>query len=382
MSRKACRRVKVGAAFQPWSPIWALRGGLRLSRAIGADDLWLADHTKQFFPASAWDPQSNPMARLFPSFDAWLDPTAVIARYCRPRGPRMGTMVTDPVRRTAADLARNWLSLHHLTRGNVVLGIGAGEANNLEPIGHPVNKLAARLEDTVAAIRAAWSSNCRPITHSGPFHEWNDAIFLPPYRGTVPPIWIGAQSPRTCEIAGRWGDGWLFIHEELTRYRTARQWVAKGASDAGRDLNTMERSILVFGAVVSGPEQLEKACQSTYFKLLGLIQSGPEWKAAGGTHPFGDSFSGPHSLKPELLEEAQLTRALDATTPDILTKLMPCGTAGEVADYIAALVDEGVSHVIYANLAGTAGWDVAVDSLREQWRLNQLLKRMPIRNEF
>lgn len=104
----------------------------------------------------------------------------------------MGTMVTDPIRRSAADLARAWLTLHHMTGGNVVLGIGSGEAMNTESIGQRLTRSVSRLDDALSALRAAFSAEGNPVTHSGPFHDW--------------------QGPKACEVAGRWGDGWIHIY--------------------------------------------------------------------------------------------------------------------------------------------------------------------------
>ena len=74
------------------------------------------------FPSSAWGPHLSHFARWIPSLDAFLDPTVTIAKFSGRRGPRMGMSVTDAVRRRPADLARVWMSLHHLTGGRAVLG--------------------------------------------------------------------------------------------------------------------------------------------------------------------------------------------------------------------------------------------------------------------
>lgn len=76
------------------------------------------------------------------------------------------------------------MSLHHLSRGRVVLGIGAGERENTESIGMVLDAPVSRLEDALVAIRAAWASGGEPLTHSGKFHQWDGAIFaLPKRRG-------------------------------------------------------------------------------------------------------------------------------------------------------------------------------------------------------
>src|SRR5581483_1015864 len=195
-------RVGVGLYVDPVAPLPGVAAGIRLAQALRADDVWLGDHTRALLHESVWDPASNPLAGLVPDLDAYLDPTAVIARYAGRLGPRIGTSVTDAIRRTPADLARAWLTLHHVTGGRAVLGIGSGEIENTVPYGQSTARSVTRLDDTLAAIRAAWESEGKPLTHHGPFHHWEHATFaVPPRRGTFPPIWVAAQGPNACRAA-------------------------------------------------------------------------------------------------------------------------------------------------------------------------------------
>ena len=100
------RRVRVGCQVIAITPVWGLRANVILARLLGADDIWMGDHAKSMFPQAAWRPALSPMARFIPSLDAYLDPTVTIARTVGRFGPRMGTAVTDPLRRTPADLAQ------------------------------------------------------------------------------------------------------------------------------------------------------------------------------------------------------------------------------------------------------------------------------------
>jgi phthiodiolone/phenolphthiodiolone dimycocerosates ketoreductase len=105
MSTKTKSRVRVGCYVDPITPLWSLRANIALARLTGAEDVWFGDHAKSMFPSSAWGPHLSPFARFIPTLDAFLDPTVTIAKYARRGGPRMGTSVTDAVRRTPADLA-------------------------------------------------------------------------------------------------------------------------------------------------------------------------------------------------------------------------------------------------------------------------------------
>jgi phthiodiolone/phenolphthiodiolone dimycocerosates ketoreductase len=371
-------RVKVGCYIDPITPIWLTSAGIAIARLLGADDIWIGDHAKSMFPSAAWRPEMSPMARFVPSLDAYLDPTVVIARGTGRFGVPMGTAVTDSIRRTPADLARVWMSLHHLSRGRVVLGIGSGEHENTVPFGLALEPRVARLEDTLVAIRAAWASSGEPLSHEGKFHRWHDATFgLPGRKGTTPPIWVAAQGPRACRLAGRHGDGWIFIlNGALDAWHEAAVNVANGARAAGRDPETLTRSVFVAPMLASSQRVQDELAQQPMVHAMALTLPGAAWSAAGATHPLGAEFAGFSELDPQAFESERLREYGRHITADLLRHLMPFGTASEVADTLRPIIDAGVNHVIIYSAANALKPSLAAGSMVEQRRLIKLLKKM------
>ena len=369
-------RVGVGCYVDPITPLWSLRANISLARLTGAEDIWFGDHAKSMFPSSAWGPHLSPFARFIPTLDAFLDPTVTIAKYAGRRGPRMGTSVTDAVRRTPADLARVWMSLHHLTRGRAVLGIGAGEIENTEPFGLALGPSVSRLEDTVTAIRAAWESSGAPLTHEGRFHDWRHATFaLPHLRGTTPEIWVAGQGPRTCGIAGRHGDGWIFIlNAGIDAWHGAAKNMAEGARAAGKDPESVTRSAY-FAPLLgrSGSAAVELSRQPMVQAMM-LTLPASAWAAAGAEHPLGTEFKGFSDLDPAVLEADNLARYGAAITPDLLGRLIPCGTAEDVYARLEPLIEQGLNHVIVYSAAAALKPRLAAGHLYEQRRLIRMLK--------
>lgn len=352
---------------------------MALQRALGVDDLWFADHVAHVIPKSMWNREVTSLARWVPDLDAWYDPTIVIARYGRPRGPRLGTAVTDPYRRSPSDMARAWLSLHHATRGNVILGIGAGERMNLDPVGIPMTRPIAHLEDTLSAIRAVWSSGGERVSHSGEFHQFNDAPFAPGYRGTYPPIWVAAEGPKACEVAGRYGDGWMSFKCDFGLWRDAWKRVAAGAEAVGKDPETMERSLVGLCYLSSNPEHVEIAATNPWVQVTMLAQPAGLFRAAGLEHPLGSAFSGIPELDQGFFEGPRWDEVRQQITPDVITRTIPCGDAKYVAEVIAEFVDHGLSHVTIANLAllaGGASANTLLSAVKEHRKLIQILKTM------
>jgi phthiodiolone/phenolphthiodiolone dimycocerosates ketoreductase len=179
-------------------------------------------------------------ARLIPRADASLEPWTVLGHLAarnRVGRLRLGVSVTDTGRRNPAVTAQAAATLHLLSRGRAILGIGMGEREGNEPYGVNWSKPVARFEEALATIRALWNSNGELVKRDSPFFPLRDAVFdLPPYRGKWPEIWIAAHGPRMLRATGRYGDAWFpaFPHRPED-YGQRLEIVRPAASDAGRD---------------------------------------------------------------------------------------------------------------------------------------------------
>jgi phthiodiolone/phenolphthiodiolone dimycocerosates ketoreductase len=88
-------------------------------------------------------------ARLTPKVDANLEPWTVLGHLAarnRLGRMRLGIGVTDTGRRNPAVTAQAAATLHLLTRGRAILGIGTGEREGNEPYGVDWSKPVARFE--------------------------------------------------------------------------------------------------------------------------------------------------------------------------------------------------------------------------------------------
>jgi phthiodiolone/phenolphthiodiolone dimycocerosates ketoreductase len=81
-------------------------------------------------------PKCSGIARLVPDADAFLEPWTTLGSLAgRHRFSRtgFGTCVTDAGRRNPAVTAQAAATLHLMTRGRAILGIGTGEREGNEP---------------------------------------------------------------------------------------------------------------------------------------------------------------------------------------------------------------------------------------------------------
>ena len=82
---------------------------------------------------------------------------------------RLGVGVTDAGRRNPAVTAQAAATLHLLTRGQAILGIGTGEREGNEPYGVDWSRPVARFEEAIATIRALWDSGGELVTRDSPY---------------------------------------------------------------------------------------------------------------------------------------------------------------------------------------------------------------------
>src|SRR5688572_14934311 len=133
--------ITVGAPGTINPPIEGVIRFAKRNEEQGFDSLWWPDHLMGWHPESIWTPDISQLAVPQPSPHAYMDPVAAIAATAMGTERIMlGTSVTEPVRNHPAQLARAWISLDHITKGRAILGIGAGEGENVTPYGMSFDK--------------------------------------------------------------------------------------------------------------------------------------------------------------------------------------------------------------------------------------------------
>ena len=196
-----------------YSPAALVRADYLTAVAGGVDSFWVADHLNAPFPRSIATPRYVGTAKLAPKIDAHLEPWTVLGHLAarnRLRRLRLGVGVTDASRRNPAVTAQAAATLHLITHGRAILGIGVGEREGNEPYGVDWTKPVARFEEAVATIRALWDSGGALVSRESPYFPLRNAVFdLPPYRGKWPEIWIAAHGPRMLRATGRYADAWF-----------------------------------------------------------------------------------------------------------------------------------------------------------------------------
>jgi alkanesulfonate monooxygenase SsuD/methylene tetrahydromethanopterin reductase-like flavin-dependent oxidoreductase (luciferase family) len=137
------------------------------------------------------------------TYDPWLALAAIALRTQR---VRLGTTVTPLPSRLPWQLARQAITLDHLSHGRLILGVGLGDAQDLH-FGEvaDVKRRAVMLDEGLDLLAGLMSGES--FSYQGTYYQVNDVTFLP---GSVQqpriPIWLGGFWPRKAPAlrAARW----------------------------------------------------------------------------------------------------------------------------------------------------------------------------------
>jgi alkanesulfonate monooxygenase SsuD/methylene tetrahydromethanopterin reductase-like flavin-dependent oxidoreductase (luciferase family) len=156
-----------------------------------------------------WDHAHGSPAMPVPMADPWVVLGALAVRTER---VVLGTAVTATARRRPQKLAREVVTVDHLSGGRMVLGVGLGEPpEEYTAYGDTADRrvIAGRLDESLDLLAKMWSGE--PFDHHGDHYTVEGGQFLPtPVQQPRVPIWTACIVPNTRPLrrAARW-DGVL-----------------------------------------------------------------------------------------------------------------------------------------------------------------------------
>ncbi|AFU03754.1 oxidoreductase [Nocardia brasiliensis ATCC 700358] len=357
LTMKRFRTGLLDAGLHPrFTPDMLLRSSQMLAAAGGADSLWVPDHLISLQPQSVWTPKYVGAAHLVPRIHACYDPWLALGYLAAKNGlarKRLGIGVTDTGRRNPAVTAQAAATLHLLTGGRSILGIGPGERLNNEPFGVDWRTPVGRFEEAMATIRLLWDSDGAPVSRESPYFPLHNAVFdIPPYRGTRPEVWIAAHGPRMLRIAGRYADAWLpGLSIQPEDYSAGLDQIRTAASDAGRDPMAILPAVTFTILTAPTRDAVDELCESVVARTLTINASAKMWARHGVAHPLGSTFSGAQDLLPQKLDEATMLSYAEKAPSSLVRDLNMVGTPSEIVEQIAEWRDHGVRYAVLLNVS-------------------------------
>jgi len=207
--------------------------------SLGFDSIWLADHfVDPYVSAGHW-------------YDGWTLLPALATETSR---IRLGTLVTSITLRNPAILARQALTVDHVSNGRLELAIGAGRA----PLDHSMTgtptwespERARRFREFSEIVDQMLRN---PVTtYEGKYYQIKEAAMNPmPIQSPRPALTLAAHGPSTLKVAAALADSWNSLGKfgasreeviELTRERN--QMLDEFCVKQGRDPQSLRRSFL------------------------------------------------------------------------------------------------------------------------------------------
>jgi F420-dependent oxidoreductase-like protein len=189
--------VRFGLFLSQQMQTWAeTLAEFQMAEDLGFDHAWLVDHFV--------DTDGSPD---LPCLEAWTLLAALAAKTSR---IRLGVLVSSNTFRHPALLAKEAVTVDHVSGGRLILGIGTGWHEDehrrfgidLPPVGERVD----RLEEAIVMIKGLTSQD--RTTFEGRYYRLDDAPFQPrPVQPHIP-LLIAAHRPRMLRLAARYADQW------------------------------------------------------------------------------------------------------------------------------------------------------------------------------
>ena len=227
--------------------IEALRAVWRIADEGGFDHVWDFDHLASIGPGG---PDR-------PIYEGW---TLQAAMAEATRRVRIGCMVTGNTYRNPALLAKEAVTVDHLSGGRLEFGIGAAWAEiEHEMYGFPgLDHRVGMLSESLRIMKSLWTEE--RTNFDGRYYHMKDAIANPkPIQKPHPPIWIGASGETTLRLVARHADVWNISGGDPDNVEKLIAILDEACRSVGRDPSEILRSIQ-FGWDGEDRQQLVELC--------------------------------------------------------------------------------------------------------------------------
>jgi alkanesulfonate monooxygenase SsuD/methylene tetrahydromethanopterin reductase-like flavin-dependent oxidoreductase (luciferase family) len=216
----------------------------KLIESLGFDSVWLADHF------------TDPVNHLGHWFESW---TLLASLAVMTKKIRIGTLVSSMPLRRPAVLARQALTIDHISNGRLELGLGTGASR--DPV-HNMLKIddwvglerVERFKDQIEVIDRLLRYSVS--SYEGKFYRLNEATMNP---GTIqkprPPLVIAAMGNTMLKIAAKYADTWNSFGSEdwrapadkiLENTKRRVELIEKYCNEIGRNPKMIRRSLLFY----------------------------------------------------------------------------------------------------------------------------------------
>jgi F420-dependent oxidoreductase-like protein len=217
----------------------------------GFDALWLYDHF-----------HTVPTAQLETTFECWTS-MAALAR--ETKTIRLGQMVTCNGYRPPSLLAKMASCVDVMSRGRLILGIGAGwYEHEYQAYGYEYPETPERLRmlrEALQVIKTMWTQERAQF--EGSYYNLRGAINEPkPVQKPHPPIWIGGAGEKvTLKLVAQYGDACNF-NADVETVRHKLNVLREHCETVGRDYDSVLKTV-EFYTILGDRKEIDRVVADT-----------------------------------------------------------------------------------------------------------------------
>lgn len=222
-----------------------------------------------------------------PTADPWI---ALAAMAMRTERVRLGTMITPVARRRPWKLARETVTLDHLSNGRLVLPVGLGSPDDggFANVGEPLDRRtrAELLDEGLEIIAGLWSG--RPFAFQGKHHQVREMTFLPtPVQSPRIPVWVVGAWPRERSMrrALRWDGVLPAVMRDGGAAAPDLERTARGLTEHGASVDITPDEVAAIASYV----RRERGAAPFDIVLEGWSSGSRREQAAAALQPYADA---------------------------------------------------------------------------------------------
>jgi phthiodiolone/phenolphthiodiolone dimycocerosates ketoreductase len=296
------------------------------------DSIWAMDHTN----VPQW---KNAVVN-----DAWLMLAAIGAVTNK---VELGACVTDAIRRHPSTIALSTVTLDRITKGRGILGIGAGEAQNVIDFGIEFSKPVTKFKEQLEVIEKLFESNPdNKVNYDGKYYKLIEACLqAKSIRKPRPPVYIAAGAPKTLELCATFGDGWIPIGYTPELFKSHANVIKENAKRIGRDISNFEFAndvdVYLTEDGEGAWEKMKNAVKVSLYKPeLLKVHNLPQ----DSEFDFRKYFTEYAMNKPELME--QMKKASIKIPDEVARTAIGVGSPDDVIEMLERFIQAGTNHFI------------------------------------
>lgn len=300
----------------------------------GFDSFWAGDHMVFMRPV-AYDVLST-----------------ITAAALSTRKITMGS-ISDAHKYHPAVLAQRLATIDSLSDGRFILGLGLGEAMNLDPYGIEWDKPLARMVESIKLIRMLWEKE-EPFDFEGRFFKFkNAALGAKPTNGQVP-IFIAAHLKKSLRVAAEMGDGWITLPQPPNLFSKRRKQVEDWRIESGKSLDNFDKCLYIFISIADDKESAFKPLENLKHTI---IWSELYEEAYGIKLP--KKYEDFNYMKVITTDERDRQKLIDLGkqfSNEAVFDFTLSGSAEDCIKRIEEYIDAGVNHFLLHNFSADREW--------------------------